>query len=117
MNGEYFSGITDYPKLVHGDIEDADIEKMAAFIKDMTGIGILVPDDALEDHVRRIGRLPERTGDSHQMDQGRKEQQERNEPPEPKTAAGKDSEEGSEEIPDKEAKEAEQAKERLGRGG
>ncbi len=117
MNGEHFSGITDYPKLVHGDIEDADIEKMAAFIKDMTGIGILVPDDALEDHVRRIGRLPERTGDSRQMDQGRKEQQERNEPPEPKTAAGKDSEEGSEEIPDKEAKEAEQAKKRLGRGG
>ena len=117
INGEHFAGITDYPKLVHGDIEDADIEKVAAFIKDMTGVGILIPDDALEDYVRRVGRLPERTEDSRTMDDRRKEQQEKNEPPEPETAAGKDSEEDNEEIPDKEAKEAEQAKKRLGRGG
>lgn len=28
-------GITDYPKMTHGDIEDADITKVSAFIKDM----------------------------------------------------------------------------------
>lgn len=61
MNSEHFKGMTDYPKLVHGDIEDQDIEKLAKYIKEMTGIGILVPDDELEDYVRQAGHLPERT--------------------------------------------------------
>ena len=39
MNGQHFEGITDYPKMNHGDIEDVDIQQFAAFIKDMTGIG------------------------------------------------------------------------------
>ena len=45
VNGSHFDGITDYPKLAHGDIENADIQKLAAYIKDMTGVGMLVPDD------------------------------------------------------------------------
>lgn len=60
MNGKCFAGITGYPKMTHGDIEDVDIAKVAAFIKDMTGIGVLVPDDGLEDYIRKVGHLPGR---------------------------------------------------------
>lgn len=68
INGQHFAGITEYPKMTHGDIEDADITKVAAFIKDMTGIGVLVPDDGLEDYVRQVGHLPERTADTGEID-------------------------------------------------
>ena len=50
INGSHFDGITDYPTLEHGDIENADIVKIATYIKDMTGVGVLVPDDGLEDY-------------------------------------------------------------------
>lgn len=64
INGKYFESITDYPKLVHGDIEDQDIEKLAKYIKEMTSIGILSPDDELEDFVRQAGHLPDRMKDN-----------------------------------------------------
>lgn len=60
INGEHFKGITDYPKMRHGDIEDANLEKVGAFLQQMTGSGLLTPDDELEDYVRDIGNLPER---------------------------------------------------------
>ena len=68
VNGSHFDGITDYPKLAHGDIENADIQKLASYIKDMTGVGILVPDDGLEDYVREAAGLPERTSDTRTID-------------------------------------------------
>lgn len=113
INGEHFSGITEYPRMTHGDIEDADITKVSAFIKDMTGIGLLVPDDSLEDYIRQIGHLPERTSDTREIDRTRQEQQEQNQPPEPETAAGSEPSEEGEEISDQKA---EEAKKRLGRG-
>ena len=61
INGDYFKGITDYPEMVHGDIEETDLQQFATFIKEMVGIGVIVPDEALEEEVRRIGHLPERT--------------------------------------------------------
>lgn len=88
MNGQHFAGITGYPEMKHGDIEDADVEKVSAFIKDMTGIGVLVPDDGIEDYVRQIGHLPARTGDTRMISGVRMDQQNQNEPPEPGTAAG-----------------------------
>lgn len=110
INGQHFAGITDYPKMTHGDIEDADITKVAAFIKDMTGIGVLVPDDGLEDYIRQVGHLPERTSDTRELDRTRQERQEQNQPPEPETATG--AEPNEEEIPDDKVK---AAKKRLGR--
>lgn len=112
INGDHFSGISDYPVLTHGDIEDQDIEKLSQFIKDMTGIGILIPDDSLEDYVRQVGHLPERTADTRTPDERREEQQNQNEPPDSDTAAGKEPEEEEEEIPDEKSKDA---KKRLGR--
>lgn len=61
INGDHFKGITDYPKMIHGDIEEADMEKFANYVTNMVGAGILVPDEQLEDEVRRVGGLPERT--------------------------------------------------------
>lgn len=65
LNGEHFKGITDYPKMVHGDIEEVDIDQFTTAITGMVGNGIIVPDDSLEDEVRRVLHLPERidTGD------------------------------------------------------
>lgn len=112
INGQHFAGITDYPKMTHGDIENADITKISTFIKDMTGIGVLIPDDGLEDYIRQVGGLPERTVDSRESDPQRDRQQNDNQPPEPETAAGKESDIKDGEIPDDAA---EAAKKRLGR--
>ena len=59
-NGDHFNGITEYPKMVHGDIEDQDITAMAAYITAMVGAGALTPDEELEKEIRRIGHLPEK---------------------------------------------------------
>lgn len=113
INGQHFAGITEYPKMTHGDIEDADITKVASFIKDMTGIGVLIPDDSLEDYIRQVGHLPGRVySNTRELDHTRQKQQEQNQPPEPETATGEEADKEVEEIPDKKA---EEAKKRLGR--
>lgn len=98
INGDHFAGATDYPRLTHGDIEDVDLATVATFIKDMTSIGVIIPDESLEDYVRQLGKLPKRTTDTVPMEARRAAQQQGNEPPEPETAAGKghDGEEGFE---------------------
>lgn len=60
INGDHFKGITDYPKMTHGDIEDQDLVQFATFVTEMIGAGVLVPDEALEEEVRRVGGLPEK---------------------------------------------------------
>ena len=111
INGDHFNGITDYPKMRHGEIEDVDIKSAGQYIKDMAGIGILVPDDGLEDYVREIGHLPERTTDSRREDPARTKQQNQSQPPETD-----ESEVQEDEIDESEdEKTAEAAKRRLGR--
>lgn len=106
INGKYFSGITDYPKMTHGDIEDIDIIKVSSFVKEMTGIGILVPDDGLEDYIRQVGHLPERTEDTRNMDIKRSDLQNQNQPPDLEPVSSTD-------ITEETIK---AAKKRLGRG-
>lgn len=67
-----------------------------------------MPDDSLEDYVRQVGHLPERMEDTRDIDEEREGLQNRNQPPEPKTAAGEDDEDISDEV-------IEEAKKRLGR--
>lgn len=74
INGSHFEGITEYPEMVHGEIEDVDIQKFSEFLKNMIGIGLIVPDDDLEDYVRKIGKLPERTEDTRARSPLREEQ-------------------------------------------
>ena len=61
INGSHFEGITDYPTLEHGDIEDRNITELSTFIKDMVGTGVILPDEDLEDYVREAAHLPERS--------------------------------------------------------
>lgn len=115
INGDHFKGITSYPTLTHGDIEDADIQKVSTYIKDMVGIGVLIPDDGLEDYIRQIGNLPERVesnDNARRTPEARQYQQEQNQPPEPQTAAGKEPSNKDDEIPNDVV---EAAKRRLGR--
>lgn len=60
LNESHFTGITDYPKMVHGDIEETDLQQFADFLQKTVGSGIIVPDDALEEEVRRRAALPEK---------------------------------------------------------
>lgn len=59
-NGDHFKGITDYPRMVHGDIEEQDLTVFATFIEKMIGAGVLTPDEQLEKEIRRVGHLPEK---------------------------------------------------------
>lgn len=110
LNGEHFSSITDYPTLEHGDVEGADIKALASYIKDMTGVGVLVPDDGIEDFVREAAGLPERLEDDmapnpRQARQGGQ-----------KTNPGKEANPDDLEDPPEDDEEAvKKAKERLGR--
>lgn len=60
INGDHFKGITEYPKMVHGDIEDANLESLGSFISQMITAGVLIPDEELENFVRRAGNLPDK---------------------------------------------------------
>lgn len=60
-NGQHFQGITDYPKLVHGDVEHIDLGVLGDFLQKMSASGILMPDEDMEDYVREAAQLPERT--------------------------------------------------------
>ena len=107
INGDHFKGITDYPYMVHGDIEDVDISKVSAYVKDMTGIGVLVPDESLEDYVREIANLPERTTDNRDIYGTGGKASEKGQ-----TSAGKAPNDEDEEIPEEIV---DAAKRRLGR--
>jgi hypothetical protein len=60
LNGGAFDGMTDYPRLTHGDIESHDLAKLGAFVKDMVGIGAIMPDGEMEDYLREAADLPGR---------------------------------------------------------
>lgn len=63
LNGEHFKGITDYPRMIHGDIENADLEKLGVFLEKAVGSNVLTPDENIEDHIREVAGLPERVGE------------------------------------------------------
>ena len=129
LNGEHFKGITDYPYMKHGDIEDANLEKIGAFIQQMVGAGALTPDDELEDYIRQIANLPERTADisieerKGENPQEQNQEQETNEDGTPKAQPSEETrkekakeEKKNKDIDDKQdEKEAEEAKKSLGR--
>ena len=113
INGDHFKGITDYPKLTHGDIEDPNLPEMSAFVKDMTGIGVIIPDEAMEDWARRVGHLPARVETEREPENERRRQARTGNAQEAHDglAVGGETEDG--EIP---AEVTEAARKRLGRG-
>ena len=60
LNGKHFSKISGYPKMIHGDVETQDLQKLGAFLKDMTGLGLITPDEELESYLREQASLPAR---------------------------------------------------------
>lgn len=119
MNAEHFKGITDYPKLTHGDVESPNLKDLSAYIKELTGCGVLVPDEALEEYVREAAHLPEKL-ENQQFDQEmRRQQRQQNREKEDEAKEKKEGKGGKEidmeELADEEA-EAEAAKKRLERG-
>lgn len=60
MNGDHFAGITDYPELIHGDVETQDLTKLADYLAKVVGAGLLQPDEGLETYIRQQAGIPER---------------------------------------------------------
>lgn len=67
INGEHFKGISNYPKLIHGDIETQDLSKLGEFVSKMVGIGAITPDENMEDYLRMAADLPERAPETTYM--------------------------------------------------
>ncbi|MBR4383955.1 MAG: hypothetical protein IKP64_10400 [Selenomonadaceae bacterium] len=63
INRKNFSA-AEYPMLFHGDIETQDLSKLGTFLKDMTGIGLITPDDELEEYLREQANLPTKVDDN-----------------------------------------------------
>ncbi len=112
LNADAFKGMTDYPKLVHGDVETPDLSQLSSFIKEMTGVGIIIPDENLENYIRRVGNLPEKMEDDGALD--RRQKQQDNNMNKPRTD-NKDSEEEEDDLEPDNPEEAEMAKRILGR--
>ena len=121
INGDAFKGITDYPKMEHGDIEDANLEKFANYISAMVSAGIIVPDDELERFVRQMGNLPmpDETTQRQEPQQDNPQNNPQNPQDKKNGAYGKkyqgDGEEQAAREAEKDEKEAELAKKALGR--
>ena len=66
--------VDDFPRLVHGDIESVDIEKLGDFVVKLSQAGILLTDEATERHLRMQAGLPQREedeeGDDDDEDEG-----------------------------------------------
>ena len=63
MNGDHFKGVTDYPQLTHGDVEDVDLGPLGEFLSKMSAAGMIVPDEEIEDYLREASGLPQRLSD------------------------------------------------------
>lgn len=117
INGDHFKGITDYPYMVHGDIEDKDMALFASYITEMVGAGVLVPDEQLEEEVRRVGGLPERTetGTPYEVQPGENGPQAQREAAGEPQSGEKTKEDEMLAEDKKDAREAQEARKSLGR--
>ncbi len=87
INGKHFAGITDYPELVHGDIETQDLDKLGKFVSQMVGIGAVTPDSAMEAYLRMAANLPEMDPETTYAPPEKPARTGREKPKEPPTAA------------------------------
>lgn len=120
MNAEHFRGITEYPKLTHGDVESPDLKDLSAYIRELTGCGVIIADEALEEYCRKVASLPERQEnqefDREMRVQRQKEEREKKDAGTKAKASKAGQDLDVEEIaPEDEDTEAEAAKKRLKR--
>lgn len=96
INGEHFAGITDYPTLIHGDIETQNLGELGQFVSQMVGIGAITPDSSMEAHLRMAANLPEMDPETTyaaterptEPPQGQEVEEHGKDPKRPETAAG-----------------------------
>lgn len=96
INGEHFAGITDYPTLIHGDIETQNLGELGQFVSQMVGIGAITPDSSMEAHLRMAANLPEMDPETTyaaterptEPPQGQEGEEHGKDPKRPETAAG-----------------------------
>lgn len=96
INGEHFAGITDYPTLIHGDIETQNLGELGQFVSQMVGIGAITPDSSMEAHLRMAANLPEMDPETTcaaterptEPPQGQEGEEHGKDPKQPETAAG-----------------------------
>ena len=112
MNADHFRGITDYPRLTHSSVDAPNLKDLSAYIKELTGCGVIIPDEALEDYVRETGNLPERM-EAIQFDRNARRDRQ-NKQKEKETGGEIDTEEIADEDEEDEAQ-AEKARKRLER--
>lgn len=60
INRKSFAKLQEYPKLIHGDIETANLQELGEYLKTTVGLGLITPDDELENYLRQQGGLPEK---------------------------------------------------------
>jgi len=62
--------VSDYPKIMHGDIESVDLKELGDFITKLAGAGMpLFPDVELEKYLRKVANLPEALMEVSDIDQ------------------------------------------------
>lgn len=58
---------TKCPKITHGDIEDQDLAVLGQFLTVLNGMGVrLFPDEELENHLRKLAHIPEKSEEAKQ---------------------------------------------------
>lgn len=68
LNG--WSHLTDFPKIVPGEVDPPDLSELGQFIQQMSGSGMaLFPDPDLEDFIRQAAKLPEKSEEAEWMQQ------------------------------------------------
>ena len=58
INRKSFAKLQEYPKLIHGDIETRELSSLSEFLKTTVGLGLITPDDELENYLREQAELP-----------------------------------------------------------
>lgn len=56
-----FDGVTTYPSLTATGIEKIDLQKFGDALSKVVSAHVVLPDDELEDYIRKVFRLPEKT--------------------------------------------------------
>lgn len=60
LNSKAFPNLSGFPMLLHDDIETADLKSLGEFLKTVCGLGLIEPDEQLENYLRTQANLPER---------------------------------------------------------
>ena len=58
INSEHFKGISGYPRLSHGEVENRNLGELAEYIKALSGAGIIF-DDEQANYLFRAAKMPE----------------------------------------------------------